>query len=113
MGFRAGFVFVCPAGLMQPAIRSMVVEMPSHSLLHHLKVDPLLADIHIAEDALVSVRCLSLDGDHLAKHFCRECFLGLAAKVLCGFRAINVLKAYIVLFVALGLGYHRLLTPIS
>ena len=50
---------------------------------------------------LVTIHLVPLDGDHLAEHLCRECLLGLAAKVLRRLGAVNVLEAYLVLLVAL------------
>ena len=82
-------------------VLAVKLVVPRQACLDQLEVHPFLTEIHIAEDTLVAVHLIPLHRDSLAKNFLREELLGLGAEWLAGLGAVNVLKANLVLLVAL------------
>jgi len=78
--------------------------MPRHTILNHLRINPALANVHIAEDAFVAVLLLPLYRNGFAKHLLGEGLLGFCPKRLCGFGAVYVLKANLMLLLVVQYG---------
>ena len=78
--------------------------MPSHTILNHLRINPAFAKVHITEDAFVPVLLLLLYRNGLAEHLLGEGLLGFCPKRLCGFGAVYMLKANLMLLLVVQYG---------